>query len=185
MNKMQITALGLCACLLLAGCNSFKNMNNTAKGGIIGGGSGATAGAIIGGLIGKGKGAGIGAAIAIVLTLFKVPALPFALGMFIPIELNIPLMIGGAVAWYVGSRSKDKAVNEARKEKGTLVASGFIAGGALMGVVSAIMRFADVNLVNREWQSSTPAVWIALGAYILLIGYMIWACRKTDSADNK
>ena len=78
-----------------------------------------------------------------------------------------------------------KAVNEARKEKGTLVASGFIAGGALMGVVSAIMRFADVNLVNREWQSSTPAVWIALGAYILLIGYMIWACRKTDSADNK
>ena len=125
---------------------------------------------------------GIGAAIAIVLTLFKVPALPFALGMFIPIELNIPLMIGGAVAWYVGSRSKDKAVNEARKEKGTLVASGFIAGGALMGVVSAIMRFADVNLVNREWQSSTPAVWIALGAYILLIAYMIWACRKTDAA---
>ena len=125
---------------------------------------------------------GIGAAIAILLTLFKVPALPFALGMFIPIELNIPLMIGGAVAWYVGSRSKDKAVNEARKEKGTLVASGFIAGGALMGVVSAIMRFADVNLVNREWQSSTPAVWIALGAYILLIAYMIWACRKTDAA---
>ena len=128
---------------------------------------------------------GIGAVIAILLTLFKVPALPFALGMFIPIELNLPLMIGGAVAWYVGSRSKDKAVNEARKEKGTLVASGFIAGGALMGVVSAIMRFADVNLVNTQWQSSTPAVWVALGVYILLIAYMIWACRKTDAAEEK
>lgn len=128
---------------------------------------------------------GIGAAIAIILTLFKVPALPFALGMFIPIELNLPLMIGGAVAWYVGSRSKDKAVNEARKEKGTLVASGFIAGGALMGVVSAIMRFADVNLVNTAWQSSTPAVWVALGVYILLIAYMIWACKKTDVAEDK
>mgnify|MGYP002431215244 FL=1 len=128
---------------------------------------------------------GIGAAIAIILTLFKVPALPFALGMFIPIELNLPLMIGGAVAWYVGSRSKDKAVNEARKEKGTLVASGFIAGGALMGVVSAIMRFADVNLVNTAWQSSTPAVWVALGVYILLIAYMIWACKKTDVAEEK
>lgn len=128
---------------------------------------------------------GIGAAIAIILTLFKVPALPFALGMFIPIELNLPLMIGGAVAWYVGSRSKDKAVNEARKEKGTLVASGFIAGGALMGVVSAIMRFADVNLVNTAWQSSTPAVWVALGVYILLIAYMIWACKKTDVVEDK
>ncbi len=128
---------------------------------------------------------GIGAAIAIILTLFKVPALPFALGMFIPIELNLPLMIGGAVAWYVGSRSKDKAINEARKEKGTLVASGFIAGGALMGVVSAIMRFADVNLVNTQWQSSTPAVWVALGVYILLIAYMIWACKKTDAAEEK
>lgn len=128
---------------------------------------------------------GIGAAIAIILTLFKVPALPFALGMFIPIELNLPLMIGGAVAWYVGSRSKDKAVNEARKEKGTLVASGFIAGGALMGVVSAIMRFADVNLVNTAWQSSTPAIWVALGVYILLIAYMIWACKKTDVVEDK
>ena len=105
--------------------------------------------------------------------------------MFIPIELNIPLMIGGAVAWYVSTRSKDKAVNEARKEKGTLVASGFIAGGALMGVVSAIMRFADINLVNREWQTSTPAIWIALGVYILLIAYMIWACKKTDNAERQ
>ena len=117
---------------------------------------------------------GVGALIAIILTIFKIPALAFALGMFIPIELNLPLLIGGAVAWYVGSRSKDKAVNEERTEKGTLIASGFIAGGALMGVVSAILKYAGVELVNKEWQSSTAATWIALGAYILIIAYMIW-----------
>ena len=82
---------------------------------------------------------GIGAAIAIILTLCKVPALPFALGMFIPIDLNLPLLVGGAIAWFVSTRSKDAAVNNARQEKGTLIASGFIAGGALMGVVSAIL----------------------------------------------
>lgn len=121
---------------------------------------------------------GIGAGIAVILTVFKIPALAFALGMFIPIELNLPLLVGGAIAWYVGSRSKDSALNEARKEKGTLIASGLIAGGALMGVVSALLKYAEVDLVNREWQSSTPAVWVALAAYIAIIAYMIWDCLK-------
>ena len=94
---------------------------------------------------------GVGAVLALVLTYFKVPALAFALGMFIPLELNLPLLVGGAVNWYVTSRSKDEAVNTERGEKGTLLASGFIAGGALMGVVSAAMRFGGINLVNEEW----------------------------------
>lgn len=126
---------------------------------------------------------GIGAIIAIILTLFKIPALAFALGMFIPIELNLPLLIGGAVAWFVSSRSKDKKINEERNEKGTLIASGFIAGGALMGVVSAILKYAGVELINKEWQSSTPAIWIALGAYILIIGYMIWDILRKNKAN--
>ena len=70
---------------------------------------------------------GIGVAIALVLTAFKIPALAFALGMFIPLDLNLPLLVGGAVAWYVGSRSKDAEVNQKRTDKGTLLASGFIA----------------------------------------------------------
>ena len=82
----------------------------------------------------------IGAVLAIILNFCKIPALAFALGMFIPLELNTPLLIGGAISWYVGSRSKDQALNSVRLEKGTLLASGFIAGGALMGVVSAAMR---------------------------------------------
>ena len=119
----------------------------------------------------------IGAGIAVVLTVFKVPALPFALGMFIPLELNIPLLVGGGVNWYVTTRSKDKAVNEARGEKGTLIASGFIAGGALMGVVSALLRFFGINMVSEEWMNNHLSEIYSLGAYILLIIFFIWATK--------
>jgi len=120
---------------------------------------------------------GIGAVLAVVLTYFKVPALAFALGMFIPIELNIPLLVGGAVHSFVTSRSKDKKVNEARGEKGTLIASGFIAGGALMGVVSALLRFAGVNVMAEGWVENHWSEVASLAAYLLLIGYFIWATK--------
>jgi len=116
----------------------------------------------------------IGALISLVLTYFGVPALAFALGMFIPLELNTPLIIGGAISWYVSSRTKDKALNTARHEKGTLLASGFIAGGALMGVVSAAIRFGGINLMNAEWMESAGAQWLALVMYGAVIGYFIW-----------
>lgn len=120
----------------------------------------------------------IGAVIAIVLTLLKVPALAFALGMFIPIELNIPLLVGGAINWFVTTRSKDKSVNDARGEKGTLLASGFIAGGALLGVVSALLNFAGFNMVNETWLANPLSELLSLAAYILLITYFIRATRK-------
>ena len=120
---------------------------------------------------------GIGAVIALLLTFCKVPALPFALGMFIPLELNIPLIVGGAVNWYVTTRSNDKAENDARGEKGTLIASGFIAGGALMGVVSAGLRIFDFNPVSQEWLVNPLSEVCSLGAYILLIAYFVWATR--------
>ncbi len=116
---------------------------------------------------------GIGALLAITLNFCKVPALAFALGMFIPIELNTPLLIGGAVSWYVGSRSGDKALNAARLEKGTLLASGFIAGGALMGVVSAALRFGGINLLNEQWTESGYAEPLAIIMYIALIAYLV------------
>ena len=118
---------------------------------------------------------GIGALLALVLTYFKVPALAFALGMFIPLELNLPLLVGGAINWYVTTRSKDAEVNKERGEKGTLLASGFIAGGALMGVVSAAMRFGGINLVNEEWLSNPMSEIVSLAAYILLVVYLIKA----------
>ena len=120
----------------------------------------------------------IGAVIAIILTICKIPALPFALGMFIPIQLNIPLLVGGAVNWFVTTRSKDENVNKKRGEKGTLIASGFIAGGALMGVLSAILRFADLNFIDKDWMADPLSEMLALGAYLLLIVYFIRATRK-------
>ena len=120
----------------------------------------------------------IGAILAIILNICKIPALAFALGMFIPLELNTPLLIGGAISWYVGSRSKDQALNNARLEKGTLLASGFIAGGALMGVVSATMRFGGINLVNEEWMESNFAGVIAVVMYIMLMSYLAISSLK-------
>jgi putative OPT family oligopeptide transporter len=120
---------------------------------------------------------GIGALLAVVLTWLKIPALAFALGMFIPLDLNIPLLVGGAINWYVTTRSKDKAENEKRGEKGTLIASGFIAGGALMGVISALLRFGGFNPVSDEWLANPLSEFAALVAYILLMCYFIWATR--------
>ena len=122
---------------------------------------------------------GIGALLAIILTWLKIPALAFALGMFIPLELNVPLVVGGAVNWYVTSRSKDAKVNNERGEKGTLIASGFIAGGALMGVVSALLKFGGVKFsISETWWPNPLSEVCSLVAYILLIAYFIRASKK-------
>ena len=97
--------------------------------------------------------------------------------MFIPIDLNLPLLVGGAISWYVSTRSQDAALNAARQEKGTLIASGFIAGGALMGVVSAILRFANVDLFLTNWNANYGEA-IAIVPFILLIAYMIYSSMK-------
>ncbi|MCL2596520.1 MAG: oligopeptide transporter, OPT family [Paludibacter sp.] len=148
----------------------------------------------------------VGAAIAIILTIFKVPALAFALGMFIPFDLNIPLLFGGAISWYVSTRSKNAALNTARQEKGTLVASGLIAGGALMGVVSAIIIFVQNTLADKQikmlgegaskdaitaikehfswvipnWAESTGGIWLSLLMYGILIAFFIWYVLKRN-----
>ena len=115
-----------------------------------------------------------GAALALVLTSIGVPALAFALGMFIPMELNAPLVVGGLVAWFVSNRSKDEGLNKARFDRGTLIASGFIAGGALMGVVSALLKFAEVDWFLSDWAASNAAEWTGLAMYLVLIGYFAW-----------
>ncbi|MBQ8060583.1 MAG: oligopeptide transporter, OPT family [Bacteroidales bacterium] len=124
---------------------------------------------------------GIGAVIAILLTVFKVPALAFALGMFIPIDLNLPLLIGGAISWYVSTRTKDKKVNDARMNKGTLIASGFIAGGALMGVVSALLKFFNVDWFLTAWHSAYGEA-IAILPFIAIIGYMVVSSMRAEDS---
>ena len=120
---------------------------------------------------------GIGAVIALVLDRCKVPALAFALGMFIPLELNIPLLVGGAVNWYVTTRSKNEAINKARGDKGTLLASGFIAGGALMGVVSALLKFGGIEFDYSSWWENHLSELLSLLAYAALILYFILSTK--------
>ncbi len=124
-----------------------------------------------------------GAVLALILTMIGIPALAFSLGMFIPLSLNTPLLVGGLISWWVSGRSKDEAENKARKDRGTLIASGFIAGGALMGVVSAILKFAGMDWFMGTWAESNGAQWAALGAYALLIGYFVWDSMRAKKEE--
>lgn len=126
---------------------------------------------------------GIGALIAIALTMCKIPTLAFALGMFIPIDLNLPLLVGGAISWFVSTRSNDEKVNAARQEKGTLIASGFIAGGALMGVVSAILKFANVDMYMTGWHAAYGEA-IAILPYIAIIAFITGTAMKVKTDKN-
>jgi putative OPT family oligopeptide transporter len=124
---------------------------------------------------------GVGAMLALLLNLLDVPVLAFALGMFIPLQLNVPLVVGGAINWFVTHRSSDAALNNARGERGTLIASGFIAGGALMGVVSAILRFVGFNPISEAWLANPMSELLSIAAYALIIIYMIVASVKAKT----
>lgn len=121
---------------------------------------------------------GAGAALALILTSIGVPALAFALGMFIPLDLNVPILIGGLINEFVITRSKDEKLNNARQEQGTLIASGFIAGGALMGVFAAILKFVGFDFFMAQWAESNGAQWLAIVMFLALCGYMIWHTLK-------
>lgn len=124
-----------------------------------------------------------GAFMALILTMINVPALAFALGMYLPLQLNTPLLVGGLIAYFVTSRTKDEALNKARRERGTLIASGFIAGGALMGVLSAILRYLGYNWVNMEWFESHSAEILGLVMFLLISLYMIWDTLKAKKEE--
>ncbi|MCU0294287.1 MAG: oligopeptide transporter, OPT family [Thermoanaerobaculaceae bacterium] len=137
---------------------------------------------------------GVGAMLILLLQMVKVPALPFALGMYLPLELNTPLLIGGLVAHFVAKSAKgDSKVEQARNNRGTLIASGFIAGGAVMGVVAAFLKGlqsgynlpwtdfvlkADLGVDLFKNSEGHGAELLALGAYILLVAYMYWDSRR-------
>ena len=125
-----------------------------------------------------------GAILALILNFMGVPVLAFALGMFIPLSLNTPLLVGGAISWFVSRKhekdgEKAEEMAQARNEKGTLIASGFIAGGALMGVVSALIKFCGVECYLGAWAASNGAALVGVAAYIALIVYFICASKKT------
>jgi uncharacterized oligopeptide transporter (OPT) family protein len=115
--------------------------------------------------------------------MIKVPVLAFALGMYLPQEINTPLLVGGLIAHYVSTRSKDEELNNVRRERGTLIASGFIAGGALMGVVSVIIRSSGSNLVMTEWFESNSAEVLSVVMFALLCLYTIWDSMRAKKEE--
>jgi len=124
-----------------------------------------------------------GAFLALILNMIGVPALAFALGLYLPLGLNTPILIGGLLNYLVTTRSKNEKLNNARREQGTLIASGFIAGGALMGVVSAVIRFAGFNFVNKEWMESTGGEVLSIVMFIFLCGYTVWHTTRAKVED--
>ncbi len=114
----------------------------------------------------------VGAILALILNWLGVPALAFCLGMFIPLHLNTPLLVGGAVAYFVANSSKDRKINDMRRERGTLISSGLIAGGALFGVFAAITRFCGYEYTNPL--SLETSQLLGCAAYALIICYLIW-----------
>ena len=125
----------------------------------------------------------LGALVAIVLVMMEVPPLAFALGMYIPQELNTPLFFGGLVAWWVSSRAKNDKIRNARFSRGTLIASGFIAGGSIFGVLNAFLRFGGFNWYAAEWAESFGGQWVGLLMFVLLIGYTLWDTMRAKEGD--
>jgi uncharacterized oligopeptide transporter (OPT) family protein len=117
----------------------------------------------------------IGAILAIVLDRIGIPALAFSLGMFIPLQLNIPLLVGGFIAWFISTRSKDELINKARKDKGTLIASGLLAGGAIFGVISAILKYAGADsAMSASYIDSMPFHILSIVMFVGLCIYLVW-----------
>lgn len=115
-----------------------------------------------------------GAFMALILTMLGIPALAFSLGMYLPLELNTPILVGGLIAHYVSTRSKKEGLNKARSERGILIASGFIAGGALMGVISVLLKSIGVDFYMAEWAESHSGELVGLIMFAAICAYMVW-----------
>lgn len=126
----------------------------------------------------------VGAWLAVFLDMMKVPALAFGLGLYIPLELNLPLLIGGLISYIVSSRSKDSLLNKLRHHRGILISSGFVAGGSLMGVLSACLRVAGYDFAALPWgHTENPEFW-SLIMYGLLCSYFIWYATRPKSCEE-
>jgi len=137
---------------------------------------------------------GVGGVFAVSSEMCGVSGLAFALGMYLPMELNSPLVFGAAIAWLLQRSSKEKSVAAARHEKGTLIASGFIAGGALVGVLAALLRFLEdawhvslvpdltrVALMGMGPWLSAWGNWLGLGLFLALGAWVYWDARREQA----
>jgi hypothetical protein len=123
----------------------------------------------------------VGAVISLLLFMVGVPPLAFALGMYIPQELNTPLLVGGILAWLT-TRGTDEGLKAARFSRGTLIASGFIAGGSLFGVANALLKFFDIEYYQAHIAESSAGQFVGLAMFILLFAYAYWDTMKARNS---
>ena len=131
---------------------------------------------------------GIGAVVAVIVQMLGISALAFALGMYLPIELNTPILAGAIVAWLVKRPTASETLVRARGNRGTLIASGFIAGGAIAGVLDGLIRFLfDVNRRSVTYELHVPdqlGNWLGLAAFLALGAYVYWDARKATEEEG-
>lgn len=132
----------------------------------------------------------IGAVISILLNWLNVSPLAFALGMFIPLQLNTPLVVGGLLSYWF-NKNKNEKLARARNNRGILISSGFIAGAALFGVIGAVILFftgSEETLILVHWDKIANGTAIseilAFVAFAGLIGYFIWESFKAKETDE-
>ncbi len=130
----------------------------------------------------------VGVIFALILQMIGVPPLPFALGMYIPLELNTPILAGGIISHLVIKSTKDEKLSGKRRERGTLIASGFIAGGAIMGVVSAFLKFVNfdnlpfiVPIITTHWAESSGGQLLGLALFLVICVYMYWDSKRANT----
>ncbi|MDD4215480.1 MAG: OPT/YSL family transporter, partial [Bacteroidales bacterium] len=131
---------------------------------------------------------GIGAIISLIVNWLKISPLAFALGMFIPLPLNTPLVVGGLLNHWFKKSTKDEKLANARIQRGILISSGFIAGAAIFGVIGALIIFFTNNpdAVNlKVWadDTGTGAQVTALIAFLALIAYFVWESFRAKKED--
>jgi len=126
----------------------------------------------------------VGVIMALIVNFLGISPLPFALGMYLPMHLNIPLLVGGIISYYMQKSKKGEAVSKARHQRATLIASGFIAGAALLGVVGALLKFFNVDLSTNLWTTNEiGGEIVAIIAFVLLMVYFVWDSRRAKTEE--
>jgi putative OPT family oligopeptide transporter len=117
----------------------------------------------------------VGIFIALFVNWLGVSPLAFALGMYLPLPLNTPLLVGGLVAHFISKSSKDEALVNARTQRGTLIASGFMAGASLFGVIGALLLFFKVKLytIVGSWEANPLSEYLSIAMFAILVTYFV------------
>ena len=133
---------------------------------------------------------GIGAVIAIVVELARIPSLPFAVGVYLPVTTMVPVFLGGLLRWVLERRAKSPEAKATRRENGVLLGSGLVGGQGIMGVmVAGVVVYLTATgepgskpkmpFELSGWADSSLPDVLGLVLFLCLVGLFVWRCRKS------